>query len=114
MIKQYRYIYIAFLAGIVSVALVLELLTLKQGPMGEHFPLTATMAYVIDYVLVALSLAGAFFGIRGKSMHPLTRIVMVGLPAQLDVIYYFMFYDVNVLWCLPLLAVAYVFVWPKD
>lgn len=95
-------------------ALVLEWLTLRQGPMGDLVPLTATQAYAIDYVLVALSMAGAFFGIRGKSMDPVGRMLLVAGPALLDVIYYFMYYDVNVLWCLPLLAVAYVFVWPKD
>lgn len=116
MIRQYRIIYIALLVALLTQAIALEVVTRMNGPLLDlsGAELSAGTAYAVDYALLILSLAGTFFGIRCKQLNPVLRMSFITIPATFDLIYYYFNYDVNVLWCLPVLCVAYIFVWPKD
>lgn len=109
-----KIIYIALLALVILLGAALEIYTSACGPLSDAVALSPQTEYAVNYALLLLSLAGVFFAIRGKGLSPLPRMCMVAVPALADTVYYYLRYDANVLWCLPVLFVAYLFVWPKE
>ena len=112
--KRNRILYLTLLATTIALAAVLEWHTLSHGPLSGYLCMTPVAEYAVNYALVAVSLLTAFLAIRYKRMCTLARMCMVSVVACLDIVYYFVNFDPNVLWCLPMLLVAYLFVWPKD
>lgn len=102
------------LALVVIQGAALELYTQAEGPLSDAVTLSPQTEYIVNYSLLLLSLAATFLAIRGRKISPLPRMVMLAVPAWADTVYYYFRYDVNVLWCLPVLCVAYLFVWPKE
>ena len=112
--KRNRKLYFTLLATTIALAAVLEWHTLSHGPLSGYLSMTPVAESAVNYALVAVSLLTAFLAIRSKRICNPVRMCMVAVVACLDMVYYFVNFDPNVLWCLPMLLVAYLFVWPKD
>lgn len=113
--RKHRIIYFAILATVLLTALAMTVLTLRNGNICADVELDPLVAYCTNYLLVIVSIFATYSTIRYKSIwSAILRMSIIGAVALADVIYYFLFQDKNVLWCLPVLAVAYATVWFKE
>ena len=91
-------------------AVVLEIHTSKNGPILD-VSAVPNMAYAYSIVCALSTIVSAFFAIRQRNKwNPLLLLGMLNSAAVLTVLDYYMFYDANMLACLPILAAASLFV----
>lgn len=90
-------------------AYVLEWYTQANGPLVDAREVP-TMTYVFSIVVALSTIVSAFYAIRMRNMNPLVRLSMLNTAALLAIMDYYLFYDTNMLACLPILAVASLFV----
>ena len=93
------------------VALLLEYLTDKKGPLLDGVG-DAQFQYVFSLVCALSAIVAAFLAIKKKQLHPLIRMATVMSGVNMILMDYYFFYDANLLYFLPLLAIAYMFIWP--
>ena len=92
------------------VAVVLEIHTSKNGPILDVVAVP-NMAYAYSIVCALSTIVSAFFAIRQRNKwNPLLLLGMLNSAAVLTVLDYYMFYDANMLACLPNLPAASLFV----
>ncbi len=101
--------FIAMYASLGLVALLLEWYTNAHGSILDVQEVPS-MAYVFSIVVALSTIVSAFCAIRMRNKNPLLRLSMLNAAALLVVLDYYLFYDTNMLACLPILAVASLFI----
>ncbi len=107
--KNLLFTFIAMYASLGLVVLLLEWYTSTNGPLLDAREVP-TMTYVFSIVVALTTIVSAFYAIRQRNVNPLIRLSMLNTAALLAVMDYYLFYDTNMLACLPILAVASLFI----
>lgn len=111
--KKLAILFGAMLFSTLLTALMFELITRKQGPLLPPESVSAEMRYIFGIVCVACTILGLFLSLRQQAWNPLFRMTMLVVPALLVIIDYYLLGDINYLFCLPMLAVAYLMIFYK-
>ena len=103
--------YFLFIVAELLIALGLEFLTDKRGPLLDGIT-DAQFQYVFGAICALSVLLSAFLAIKKKQLHPIIRMALVMSGVNMILIDYYSFFDTNLLYFLPVLAIAYMFIWP--
>lgn len=111
-IKQQRQVYFILLAVTFFCAALLWLLKSTGAIPLQGLPETAY--YTVSVATTILYFVLLYFGLCSKK-HPLeVRLsYMIGCPI-LVLLDYFFFGDTNLLFLIPIFAIAYLYLWPKE
>ena len=93
------------------IALFLEFLTDKRGPLLEGIS-DAQFQYIFGLICALSAIVSAFLAIKKKQLNPIIRMAVVMSGVNMILMDYYSFYDTNLLYFLPVLAIAYMFIWP--
>jgi hypothetical protein len=93
------------------IALLLEFLTDKRGPLLEGMG-DAQFQYIFGLICALSAILSAFLSIKKKRLHPIIRMAILIGGVNMILLDYYFFYDTNLLYFLPVLAIAYLFIWP--
>ena len=104
--------YFLFIVVELLIALLLEFLTDSRGPLLEGMG-DAQFQYVFGMICALAAIVSAFLAIKKKQMNPILRMVVVMSGVNMILMDYYFFYDTNLLYFLPILAIAYMFIWPS-
>ena len=99
-----KILFFSFIVIELLIALLLDFLTDSRGPLLDGVG-NAQFQYV-------LGLIWAFLAIKKKQMNPILRMAIITSGVNMILLDYFFFFDTNLLYFLPLLAIAYMFIWP--
>lgn len=113
-IKQLRIFYLANIVATLLVAGIFELFTRLHGQILLPDSFTAMQQYMINVCFVVVILLSVFLTLRMRQIPLLIRMCTISSSAILVMLDYYVLQDTNLLYFLPLLTVAYLFVWPKD
>ena len=94
------------------IALGLELLTDSTGPLLSELENLAEAQYIFSMATALTAIAAAFLAIVKKKLNPIVRMALVMSGVNMVLLDYYLFFDTNLLYLLPLLAIAYMFIWP--
>ena len=100
-----------FIVFEILIVLLLEFLTDKRGPLLDEIG-DAQFQYVFALVCALSAIVSAFLAIKKKQLHPPVRMATVMSGVNMILMDYYFFYDTNLLYFLPVLAIAYMFIWP--
>lgn len=103
--------YFLFIAIELLIVLLLEFLADSRGPLLEGWG-DAQFQYVFSMICALSAILSAFLAIKKKQVNPILRMSIVMGAVQLVLLDYYFFYDTNLLYFLPVLAIAYLFIWP--
>jgi hypothetical protein len=92
-------------------ALLLEFITDKRGPLLEGIG-DAQFQYIFGLICALSAIVSAFLAIKKKQLNPFVRMAILMSGVNMILFDYYFFYDTNLLYFLPLLAIAYMFIWP--
>ena len=104
--KQLLIIYLLTLLGVLLTALLLEIVTRRQGFLLPPEAVTPSLQYAFGVVCVVSTVVGVFLALRQTAWQPLLRLSLLTSPALLVIIDYYLLGERNFLFCLPFLAVA--------
>lgn len=93
------------------IALLLEFLTDKRGPLLEGVG-DAKFQYIFGLICALSAIASAYLAIKKKQLNPIIRMGIVMSGVNMVLMDYYFFYDTNLLYFLPVLAIVYMFIWP--
>ena len=93
------------------IALFLEFLTDKRGPLLEGIS-DAQFQYIFGLICALSAIVSAFLAIKKKQLNPIIRMAVVMSGVNMILMDYYSFFDTNLLYFLPVLAIAYMFIWP--
>lgn len=93
------------------IALFLEFLTDKRGPLLEGIS-DAQFQYIFGLICALSAIVSAFLAIKKKQLNPIIRMAVLMSGVNMILMDYYSFYDTNLLYFLPVLAIAYMFIWP--
>lgn len=108
-----KIIYFIYLLSVGVVALCLEYFTSNTGPLLDTVEEAPQLSYAFGMACVFSTMLSSFFAIRMKGWSAIVRMSLVIASANLIVFDYYFFYDTNMIFCLPLLGVVYLFLWPS-
>ena len=94
------------------VALGLEFLTDRIGPLMAGLEDQAQFQYIFGMVTALSVIVSAFLVIKKTQLNPILRMALVMSGVNMVLLDYYFFYDANLLYLLAVLAVAYMFIWP--
>ncbi|MBO7068557.1 MAG: hypothetical protein J6W52_07760 [Bacteroidaceae bacterium] len=106
-----KILFFLFIVIEMLVALLLEFLTDSRGPLMDGIG-DAQFQYVFGIVCAFSAIISAFLAIKKKQLHPIIRMATVMSGVNMILFDYYFFYDTNLLYFLPVLAIAYMFIWP--
>jgi hypothetical protein len=106
-----KILFFSFIVIEMLVALFLELLTDRMGPLMTGVA-DAQFQYIFGIVCALSAIVAAFLAIKKKQMNPILRMAVVTSGVNLILFDYYFFFDTNLLYLLLVLAVAYMFIWP--
>lgn len=106
-----KIIFFLFIVIELVTVLLLEFLTDKRGPLLEGIG-DAQFQYVFGLICVLSAILSAFLAIKKKQLNPIIRMALVMSGVNMILLDYYFFYDTNLLYFLPVLAIAYMFIWP--
>ena len=106
-----RFLFFSFIVIEMLIALCLEFLTDRRGPLLDGMA-DAQFQYVFGLVCALSVIAAAFLAIKKKQLNPIIRMALVMSGVNMVLMDYYFFYDTNLLYFLPVLAIAYMFIWP--
>lgn len=114
MLKQQRIVYFVLLFLTITIGAVLEVYTLKNGPLMPESEQYGMYSYIMSYVCAFSVILAAYLAIRQRTWNPIVRMAVVHSAIILVMLDYFLFYETNMIFSIPVLAIAYIFAWPKD
>ena len=94
------------------IALGLEFLTDSRGPILGELENQAQAQYIFGMATALSVIASAFLAIKKKQLNPIVRMALVMSGVNMVMLDYYCFFDTNLLYLLPVLAIAYMFIWP--
>lgn len=107
-----KILFFLFIALELLVALGLELLTDNMGPLLGGIEDIAQVQYVFGMITALSVILTAFLVIKKKQLNPILRMALVMSGVNMILFDYYFFFDTNLLYLLPVLAVVYMFIWP--
>ena len=107
-----RILFFSFIVIEMLMALCLEFLTDSRGPLLGGMA-DAQFQYVFGLVCALSAIVSVFLAIKKKRMNPILRMSIVMSGVNMILMDYYFFYDTNLLYFLPVLAIAYMFIWPS-
>lgn len=108
-----KIIYFVFILIELLIAWGLEFLTDSRGPLLGDIDNLGQIQYVFGIVCTLSVILAVYFVIKKKQMNPLLRMSLVMSGVNLVLFDYYFFYDTNLLYCLLILGIAYLFIWPS-
>ena len=106
-----KILFFLFIVIELLIALFLEFLTDKRGPLLEGIS-DAQFQYIFGLICALSAIVSAFLAIKKKQLNPIIRMAVVMSGVNMILMDYYSFYDTNLLYFLPVLAIAYMFIWP--
>lgn len=106
-----KFCFFIFIVIEMLTALLLEFLTDSRGPLLDGVG-DAQFQYIFAIVCALSAILAAFLAIKKKQLHPIVRMATVMSGVNMILMDYYFFYDTNLLYFLPVLAIAYMFIWP--
>ena len=79
--------------------------------MGESEDM-AQVQYIFALVCALSAIVSAFLAIKKKQLNPIVRMAVLMSGVNMILLDYYFFYDTNLLYFIPVLAIAYMFIWP--
>lgn len=108
-----KIIYFLFIVVELLIAWGLEFLTDSRGPLLSGIDNVAQVQYVFGLVSALTVILAAYLAIKKKQMNPFLRMAVVMSGVSIVLFDYYFFYDTNLLYCLFILGIAYLFIWPS-
>lgn len=101
--------FVSMCIGSLLLAGALEFYTQRNGVIldVEDAP---NLAYSFSIVCAISTILSTFYAIRQRHWNPLVRLGLLNSAVLLTILDYYMFYDTNMLACLPILVSASLFV----
>ena len=106
-----KIIYFLFIVFELLIACLLEFLTDSRGPLLGGMA-DAKFQYIFSLLCALTAIVSAFLAIKKKQLNPIVRMAVVMSGVNMILMDYYFFYDTNLLYFLPVLAIAYMFIWP--
>ncbi len=106
-----KILFFSFIVIELLIALLLDFLTDSRGPLLDGVG-DAQFQYVFGLICALSAIVSAFLAIKKKQMNPILRMAIITSGVNMILLDYFFFFDTNLLYFLPLLAIAYMFIWP--
>ena len=106
-----KILFFSFIVIELLIALLLDFLTDSRGPLLDGVG-DAQFQYVFGLICALSAIVSAFLAIKKKQRNPILRMAMITSGVNMILLDYFFFFDTNLLYFLPLLAIAYMFIWP--
>ena len=104
--------YFLFIVFEMLTVLCLELLIDNKGPLLGELDDMTHVQYIFGIVTVLSVILSVFLAIKKKQLNPILRMALIMSGVNMVLFDYSIFYDTNLLYCLPVLAIAYMFIWP--
>ena len=111
-VKRLRGIYFAL--AVFALLLALALWVLAREGVIPMMTMCSNVDYAVETVTQLVSLACVFFAVRVRKKHCLCGMLLLVVPALWIVVLDFVFGKENLLYFIPIQAVAYLFVYPRD
>ncbi|GEM_PF-2860344 len=70
--------------------------------------------YLVSVCVSLILIANCYLAIRKKQLPLLIRTSLIGVAALAVILLYYIFDDANLIYALPLTAVAYLYLWPRS
>lgn len=109
MSKKERIIYYMLPVAILLTVLILEVATDGTGPLVSTAD-NPGATYCMTYAAIFSTLIGAFIGIRYTQLSRMVRMAVVAASTLMVVAVYYISYETTHLFCLGILAVAYLLI----
>lgn len=109
--KKNKLVYVLLPILLLCISALLEIWTDDASCMAET---NANFTYFSSCLCALMVIAGLFVSIRCTNMHPVARMLFLFVPALAVLLDYYLLMDTNLLYALPLMAIAYIFVYPKN
>ena len=93
------------------IALLLEMITDSRGPLWDGIA-DAQFQCVCGLICALSAIVSAFIAIKKKQVNPILRMGVLMSGATMVLLDYYFFFDANLLYFLPVLGIAYMFIWP--
>lgn len=108
-----KILFFLFIVIEMLVALLLEFVLDTNGPLLGNIDNVAQIQYIFGMVTALSVILSAFLAIKKKHMNPIVRMAVVISGVNMVLFDYYFFYDTNLLYCLFILGIAYLFIWPS-
>lgn len=96
------------LVATLTVMLCLEFVTSKTGPLISDSDSASQFNYIMSYVTIVATLVSTFVAVRVRKLSLIIKMALIIASANLVLLDYYLFYDSQRLFCLGILAVAYL------
>lgn len=106
-----KILFFSFIVIELLIALLLDFLTDSRGPLLDGVA-DAQFQYAFGMICALSAIVLAFLAIKKKQLNPILRMAIVTSGVNMILLDYYFFFDTNLLYFLPLLAIAYMFIWP--
>lgn len=113
-LKEQRQVYFLYLVLPFLTAAALELLTHVSDGLLPLQGLPPIVYYAVSVVFTFFAFACLYVGLCMKDKSWGFRIMMLPSGAAAILLDYFLFGDKNLLYFIPVFAIAYLFLWPKE
>jgi len=107
-----KIIYFLFIVFELLVAFFLDFLTDAKGPLLGEIKDIDQFQYAFGLVCAFSAILTAFLVIKKKQLNPFVRMALVMSGINMILMDYYFFFDTNLLYFIPVLAIAYMFIWP--
>lgn len=107
-----KIIYFLFIVIELLIAFFLDFLTDTTGPLLGGIENVAQFQYVFGLVCALSAILAAFLAIKKKQLNPIIRMALLMSGVNMILMDYYFFFDTNLLYFIPVLAIAYMFIWP--
>lgn len=108
-----KILFFLFIVIEMLVALLLEFVSDSNGPLLGNIDNVAQIQYIFGMITALSVILSAFLAIKKKQLNPIVRMAVVISGVNMVLFDYYFFYDSNLLYCLFVLGIAYLFIWPS-
>ena len=108
-----KILFFLFIVIEMLVALLLEFVSDSNGPLLGNIDNGAQIQYIFGMITALSVILSAFLAIKKKQLNPIVRMAVVISGVNMVLFDYYFFYDSNLLYCLFVLGIAYLFIWPS-
>lgn len=108
-----KILFFLFIVIEMLVALLLEFVSDTNGPLLGNIDNVAQIQYIFGMITALSVILSAFLAIKKKQLNPIVRMAVVISGVNMVLFDYYFFYDSNLLYCLFVLGIAYLFIWPS-